>query len=241
MARKTTDVMEPSDLDFPGDDTGYAVAAPAPMQLGVIEGDDSDATLAGLPNLKIVHGVGKLAEFHNPGTWVLGGEYALAGKSEPLQVIIIGGHRYWKEYLPFSNEGPQPRIFATAQEVQEAGGTTEWVNGVGPTFSRAIELKMLIRKPKGLLCALFGIEIGEHEYAPAQWYVDKTAYRRINPTIQSAESFSLRKRGLSSGVFEIATKSDKVNGNVVVVPTIRLAGHLSDGELEELKGLFPTE
>jgi hypothetical protein len=126
----------------------------------------------------------------------------------------------------------------TEAEVAKNGGTTRWVNNVGPSFNSAMDLKLLLEKPEELVCGLFGISVGGKLYAPAIFSVDKSAYRRVAPVIVSTANFALRARGLISGVWELKNGVEKINGNNTVVPGIRLVEHLSDEAIKEINTLF---
>jgi len=82
--------------------------------------------------------------------------------------------------------------------------------------------------------------LGDYSYAPAQYSADKSAYKEVGPQILTASSFSLRTRGLQSGIFQLHSRTEKINNNNTIVPAIRLIGNLSDGELEQLTALFPA-
>lgn len=215
------------------------------IQLGAITGEVDPGQIR-LPRLQITYGVGTLAENFHPGDLVLGGDNLLVPKETPLYLIALGAHQFWKEYLSKEQYAAKvrPLTFSTAAEVKANGGTTDWVKrpdgtSQGPTFSLAMDVKMLIRKPTDLVCGLFGVPIGDHEYAPAIWSLDKTAYKRVGPVILQMQSFSLRQRGLYSGLLELQTAMEKVNGNVTPTPKLKLHGHLSDLEVQQLQELFP--
>lgn len=216
-----------------------ATVPTAAVQLGQVEGDFSPGDIR-LPRLQLVHGVGNLAESFNPGDVVLGGDNLLVHKGEPLELIVLSARQYWKEYLGGEkyDRSHIPVTYATEQDVLRAGGTTRWENGVGPSFNQAMELKLLIKQPKDVICGLFGIPLGDATYAPAVWDVDKSAYRRVGPTVLTAARFSLRARGLLSGIFTLLTKTEKINDNNTIVPNFRMTGHNSDEVVEAIKVLF---
>lgn len=200
-----------------------------------------------LPRLQIVYGVGDLAMVYVPGDLVLGKENLLCHKSEPLNMIVLATYTYWKEYgTPEMNaQGLRPRAFATEKEVLANGGTTQWgpPGSPKPTFSKAIDLKILIRKPKDLVCGLFGTLLADDgfEYAPAIWTADKKAYGRVGPTIISNKNFALRTRGLISGLFELRVNIETTGNNpprVMPMPTFKLTGHNSDAVVGAIKALF---
>ena len=213
------------------------------MVLGTVEGDISPGDMR-LPRLQIAYGVGGLAEHFHPGDLVLGGEDLLAKKGDPINLIILSAKQYWKEYLSKDQLDARetPRTFVTEAEVLSVGGTTRWANNVGPTFNRAMHLKLLIEQPKDVISGMFGIAIGEKTYAPAIWDVDKSAYRRVGPAVLTAASFSLRARGLLSGVFQLSTRLEKINDHITPVPTIKLIGHNDENAVKEIIQIFnPAE
>lgn len=246
MATKPQDVLAtPSMSDIDGTDDRSNVPATVDnrtLVLGTVEGDVSSSDIR-LPRLQIAYGVGGLAENFHPGDLVLNGEDLLAKRGDVIFIVILSARQYWKEYLNKDQyaSGDQPRTFQSEQEVHDNGGTTQWVNNVGPTFNRAMHLKLLIEQPKDIISGLFGIMLGDKTYAPAVWDVDKSAYRRVGPTVLTAARFNLRTRGLLSGVFSLSTRTEKINDNVTPVPVLRLSGHNSDETIEEITKIFnPT-
>lgn len=231
--------MDTAVADEMNDDAAL-VAVSRNAALGEVAGDISASDIR-LPRLQLTYGVGALAESFAPGDWVLDKENLLAHKDEPLRVVLLSAFKYWKEYL--SNEqfaaGQRPRAFATDAEVVQNGGTIEWVNGVGPTFSPAMDVKLLIEKPKDLVCGYFGLDIDGVMYAPVIWTVDKTTYNKVAQTITLMSKFTLAKRGLCSGVFQLSSTVQKNNkGRVVPYPNLKLVGNNSDSFLNVLSVLF---
>ena len=199
------------------------------------------------PYLKIVYGVGDLSAKYDPGCLVMAvqaDETLLVKKSESLTLVLLGAHKFWKEWQDSEayNAGIFPRSFNTVKEVVAAGGTVEFgPAGERPTFGPAANFTVLIRQPEGVLSGLFSYDLNGHKYAIAKWIVDKTAYSRVGPTVFTAEATSLKDRGLASGIWELHTESVKSrNGrNMVITPFIRLAGHVTPAFLTEVKAAFP--
>lgn len=238
MAQKPADITDVTD-DTPQGGSELATVPAAPMQLGAIAGDISPGDIR-LPRLQLVHGVGGLSETYHPGDIVLGGDNLLVEKGQPLDMIVLSARQYWKEYCGAGKYDPnhRPASYLTEEEVIAAGGTTRWENGIGPTFNRAMTLTLLIKQPKDLVCGLFGIEIKDNVYAPAVWDVDKSAYRRVAPQVLTAAQFSLRARGLLSGMFQLSTRTEKINQNNTIVPVFKLVGHNDDETIAAIKAMF---
>jgi hypothetical protein len=248
MAKKTVESTEVDkglvkEMEGKEDSGAYLPAQQGGMALGEVQGEINNSDLQ-LPRLKLTYGVGALAEFFTPGDIILADDNKLASKGEPIKLIILNATQFYKEYLTGEqfNAGQRPRVYMTEAEVIANGGTTRWNNGIGPSFSNAMNLKMLIKRPDDLVCGLFGVPVGDAEYAAAVWDIDKTAYKRVGPVVLAAANFSLRKRGLISGVFTLETKMEKTkNGNIVPVPILKLAEHNTDEEMEEIKSYFAPQ
>lgn len=229
--------------DNEGDGRSMLPALPMSATLGTVQGASTIDNLR-LPRLQIAYGVGGLSEHYSPGDIVLGGDTLLAHKNEVVKAIILTATEYWKEYQ--SQElwasGQRPRTFLTKDEVVQAGGSVAWTNGIGPTFNLAMNIKMLIQKPKDLVSGAFGIDIGPELYAPAVWDIDKKAYAAVAPNINTAANFSLRKRSLLAGIFHISTTIVKLkNGSFVPVPSAQLKEYNSDEIVEQIRSLFANQ
>jgi hypothetical protein len=245
MARKEADEvvlaeMNDAATEFPGTDLP---AVRGTMELGVFVSNDDDAGDIPLPRLQLAYGVGGLAATNNPGDIVLGGDNLIAKKGETIRIIVLNATEYWKQRLTSEeyNQGIRPQAFPSKEQAQAAGGITDWSSNPmdpKPNFGRALNMKLLIEKPEGLVCSLFGVPVGDKLYAPAVWDVDKSAYKRVGPEIMNAAKFSLRTRGLLAGVFSLMTRSDKINGNATIVPIMKLVGNNTDEMIQEIKVLF---
>ena len=223
-----------------GDSETTALARPMRQAgLGEIVGDVHTDDMR-IPYLQMAFGVGSLAKDFSPGDLVLNGDSLLVHKNEPLLITIAGVEVYWKEYLTNAQYLAQyrPRSFATEAEVHAAGGTTVWINDTAPTFSKAINMKVLIRKPANVISGLFGLTLGGHEYAPARWIADKTAYRKVAPVVLTTAQFALRKKGLLSGIFEVKTVIEQKGQTTKVFPSIRLVGENSPEFIAETRAAF---
>lgn len=240
MVKKAADDTVLDEMkDAPEASGKMEVMTPSTMELGAVEGEVSADDIR-LPRLQIAYGVGALSEHFNPGDLVLNGEERLVGKGEELEVIFLNVRQYWKERLQSTDyaAGITPRQYQTEKEVLDNGGTTKWKDNVGPTFSKALNMRMLIKQPEGLISGMFGVPVGEAVYAPAVWDIDKSAYKRVAPVLLSAAQFSLRQRGLLSGTFTLFTRSEKINSNNTVVPVIKLTSHNTEEQVADIRKMF---
>ena len=245
MAMKRADQAPAAEVDaaaqaeMNGESSALTKVSADSVAIGGFEGDVGDVGLQ-LPYMQISHAQGKLEAFRK-GSIVIGNDNLIANPGDKLLVTLLAARVYWKEYVSGDHYDPNyiPRTFATKAEVQAAGGATEWKDGVAPTYKLALAAKALVKQPDGIVCGLFGVRIGDADYAPVRWNIDKSACGRVAPVIKSSMSFGLRKRGLYSGIFELTTQSVKFqSGFSAYVPNLRLVGYHTDDEVKQILDLF---
>lgn len=240
--------LPPDELDAGDPDTpGMYVPAPVTGGNSALMTSNIDGIDIRPPWMAVAHGVGKLAKAgFNPGDLVLAGEHLITAKGGKLSAVIISANIYWKEYLSqeaFQNN-QRPRIFRSDKEAEAAGLTTRWsADGHGPQCSPALELRLLIEKPKDLVCGLFGLEIDGKQFAPALMSLDKKAYWTSGAPIVQTARYSLRTRGFMSATWELWTsyEASKNSKNSAWVPRFRLSGYNSDGFINAAKTALGVE
>ena len=171
--------------------------------------------LAGLrlPYLSITHGVGDAAATFNPGDLVLAKENLVCPKGKTIEAIILNLDQYFRQYLTPEEykSGASQASFKTLDDAAAAGFRTQWetVGGcrVGPDVRPALDLTLLLRKPEGLVCSMFCIEIGDgHEYAMCKFTADKTCHDYVINDIGLILRTKLRKTGSYSGLWTLRTE-----------------------------------
>lgn len=191
---------------------------------GGASGDALDAIKVQVPRLKIIYGTSKLATVYGQGDLILQvseqDHYLMVPKAtaaQGLNMIILDLETFWKEYITkemrAQDPNRRPQVFQTRDEVLAAGGRTDWPprgaldpQGMplpGPTHSPAGRFKLLIEKPKNLICGVFAIRIGEHEYCPAVWDVDKAICKSVSATYKSDLGFALREIGRLGATYNL--------------------------------------
>lgn len=218
------------------------------MELGQVTGEFGIGDIR-IPRLETAYGVGKFVERGVPqGSLVLGGDNVLVGLNTPLTITLLSATVYWKEYINADAwaAGIKPRVFASGKEVLANGGTVAWGSlnpatgkNYPPTFSKAMDMRILIRKPEGIECGLFGLDLDNGLWAPAIWTVDKTGYKRVGTTIVTSWNFTLKAAGgLDYGIFEVKNIIERVNGKPTVIPNIRYIGTNSRGTVHKIRDVF---
>jgi len=244
-----TKQVQDVESDIAGTSSTAAVATRSTqaLALGEVSGEGADEIK--LPWLTIVHGTSKIvAQGFNPGDIVLDKSQLLVTKGNPLEIIILKAATYWKEWVSGEayKAGVQATVYRTMEEVKANGGTVAWDNtnpdkGVPPSHSLAVTLSLLVRRPKDVICAMFGQDIlGDgFDYAPAQIGFDKTAYKDTMPAINSASMFALARNGLPSGVWALSTMhKQRKDGTMGIVPVLKLVGNLTPDALAKVKAML---
>jgi hypothetical protein len=157
------------------------------------------------PTLRIVAGSGKLSTMFNVGSLIIGTSVeeseSLFGPPDPkgkdaklLTFIPLALQKSWRENLSQAeiDEGQMTRIFRNRAEVEEVGGTTQWIGRTPPTFKPSASCIMLVEKPEGSESALFQTEIGGKFYCPAVYYASNSAYKAFAQVLYNAAKISLQ-------------------------------------------------
>jgi hypothetical protein len=231
-----------AEMNAEGVGTALAKVSADSVALGGFEGDVGDVGMQ-LPYMQISHAQGKLEAFRK-GSVVIGNDNLIANPGDKLLLTLLAARVYWKEYVSGDHYDPNriPKTFPTKAEVLAAGGRTEWTDGLAPTYKMALAIKALVKQPDGIVCGLFGVRIGDADYAPVRWNLDKTACARVAPIVKSSLAFSLRNRGMHSGIFEMTTQSVKFqSGFSAFVPNLRLVGYHTDSEVKQILDLFRVD
>ena len=210
------------------------------MVLGGIDGDTEDIQDRH-PYLKIHSGMGPHGEDFKKGSLIIGGDSLIAEAGKPVRITFLSARFYWKEH---SNDKYDPKrlydICASAKEVEAKGGTTKrFANDGRVEYRRAVAALALIEKPEGLISGYFGIELGGKFYAPVTWFTDKTAAEYIAPALLNELKWSLSRRGLFSGVFEMRTELKTFGtGNTTYIPKLKLVDYHNDEVIKEIREKF---
>ena len=172
---------------------------------------------------------------------IVGGEeVARLPAGQPLDVIIVNTNTYWKEYLPYGTGGAyKPRVFASEAEAKAAGLSTEYTQDrSAPRASRAMTLRLLIKKPADVSCAYFAAEFGGSLWAPARWAVDKTAYTKVSAKLDSIVGTVLRNKNLLYGSWSLSTDTEKRGPNTVIIPSLKYVGVTPQAVVDDVLKLF---
>lgn len=140
------------------------------------------------PNLVLVNGSGNMSKTWKQGSLVLSDELVLPDpdlrapnpehifRFVPLQIT-----KGYRESLTDeqSKAGIMPRSFKSIEEVEEAGLTTQWINGQKPSAGASARCLLLLEKPAIVEHPSFCLELAGKYYAPAVYYSSGMSYSRF--------------------------------------------------------------
>ena len=182
------------------DTTPKGTALPARHSPSVyVDGEVTTSDLK-MPYLSCVHNVGPKSVLFTPGTLVLG-EVALTEAPKPqeptprLRVLFAKVNKIYMENLPYTTAptAARPRIFATEEQVKQAGGTLKYAGNIAPSFIPKATCLALLRAPKNFEDdPQFSIIDNEKVYTPVMISFQKTSYPAAK-TLFTDLSLSLRQ------------------------------------------------
>ncbi len=204
--------------------------------VGYIVGEVSKADII-MPYMGIAQKVGGLGEMFEAGHVILNKEVDLTAAAPILEVTVLGARKQYVENLPFDS-GERPRYCDSEDEVAAMGGTTEWRDGVPPTFVPLLTAQVLLRIPDGLERA-YPLEFKGKSYSLAQWTLRNTAYKSAGRSILSASALpAYATCGLHHAKWELMVEKQKFGRNTVFVPKMRLMGKHDAEFVEFAAGLL---
>lgn len=217
------------------------------------------------PQLKLIQGSGPLSKKFNQGTLVFLDQTLFSApepdkEGPPLNFIPVGINKYFRENLPrdpVTGKGPmdaagnpvQPRNLSTIEEVQRAGGTTEFTvdkagNRIKPNWGAAARCTLIVERPEGSDNPAFTVAVeiaGKVRYfAPAVMFVNGGQYRALVKPLIDATSFILcsgsgaeRKIILNKRVWKMQVVKEKSGENMVFNPKVTMLPELTPPDLLE--------
>jgi hypothetical protein len=228
------------------DITGSGDSLPASamtLALGQVSGDINSKDLV-VPRLALCQSVGVLSRSFEPGQWVLNGEAVLKdglvdGKDpDPLTLVVLSVRKYYEEKLPYDPKNPaRPDTYDTLEAVVAAGHWIEWRNNEAPPVREVAELLVLIQKPDDLESLQFTVNVGDNLHTVALWTLRSTGYSRAAKKILTASALELKVLGLLAASWNLHSRREEINGNMVWVPVIDMIGTRNTPEfMAEIQG-----
>lgn len=220
------------------------------------------------PNLKIIQGSGPLSNLFKTGQVILGDEVVLNdpdpnGKPPfipTMQFIPISLIKRWRENISKEEyaAGKFPRVVDTESEVEELGGTTQWIGrGPGaqrPSWSPSVTCLLLVERPEGSQHPNFAIELNGKFYAPCVYYATGTGFTYFAKPVFNAQlslqievgkdekGRPIKKTYVPKNVWTWETKKVKAGDNFVFAPVVRMTPQQTTDEVRTfLKEITVTD
>ena len=217
--------------------TSLAPSRPAaPMAVGGLVGDFGDADIK-LPRLNIVQGVGDLSADFKPGSIVYNGEVALipAGDpkewTSPLNLTVISARKDFIQNTDYDSD-ERADVVGSLEEVEQRGGTIEWLNDQPPSWLPRLTMLVLIEAPEGNEAFAERCSLVAPNGKPCElalWTVRKSAYTRAGKAVMTAARYNLRNKEtnepeLHHGKWTLQVRREKLGQYQVYVPLLKQNG-----------------
>lgn len=222
---------------IPHQDKSVVVAGPATGPSDM-DGEFTSSDFR-LPRLNLVQKVGQLSDSFDSGSIILNKEIVVSDGKTPVTVIALRMKKQYQEALPYGSDD-MPRVFDTAQEVRENGGTVAYGKGAG-VFGEVAHIEMLVAAPAGLDedgMIHFAEEVEGKPFARVIYTAASTAYSGAAKPLITARGTHLKDLGLSAGKWELTTKLNVGAKNSWYTPVLKAAGVLTPEGQQETASLI---
>lgn len=167
---------------------------------GGLEGDWGSEDLR-FPQLKVVQGKGQLAAQFDDGTVIYADQILFPpasltpGVVNPLLYFVpISIKKQWREKLSQDQvkAGEVPRTADTVEEVEELGGTTQWIGNQQPSWGPSARCLLLLEQPEGSDHPNFSTLLDGRNYGVAVYYSAGAAFNNFSKIIFNTGLTSLQ-------------------------------------------------
>jgi hypothetical protein len=197
--------------ELEGGPSALASATYNPPAIGQIIGETSSEDFGAPPRLSLVAATSSLAEEVTPGQWAisngLGAAVALGPRIEMIALTCI---KWW--LMDFGQAEGMPVRFSTEAEVRQYGGCLSKTPEPGKlTFSRSMEIRLLITSPAKVPGTFLKLPVGTHMYPAALYEAGRTAFRVVGVGLNVTQVNNQEKpRGSEMGVRSFASQESKL-------------------------------
>jgi hypothetical protein len=222
-------------------------ASPAASQLsttisGQIRGEECMTVDYGSPpRLSLVHALSNLAEEIQVGEWGLSnGLGAPVALGPQVEMVPLTAALWWLQDFGQGEVGGLPTRFATVEEVVAYGGTTTGEPGK-LSFSRSMELKVLLKDTDKADSTFLRVPVSGRTYLCAVYEAARSAYRVVGVGFNLSWANSKEAPHQRRWRLGVATRKNKQLGANYYVPTLANIGPVSAEEAAELVKLIDRQ
>jgi hypothetical protein len=202
--------------------------------VGQIIGETCSEDFGAPPRLSLVAATSGLAEEVTPGQWALSNGLGAAVALGPrIEMIALTCTKWW--LIDFGQaEGPPVR-FSTEAEVHQYGGCLSKAPEPGKsTFSRSMEIRLLITSPTKVPGTYLKLPVGAHVYPAALYEAGRTAFRSVGVGLQVTQANNQEKPWDRKWALGISTRKNRTYGSTYFIPTLEDRGPTSAAERVEV-------
>lgn len=223
-------------------EVSLAIAPKPAAPLAVyVEGEDAEGEFSQRdiqwPSLSLVTKTSADADTYGIGTWLVNKETPVGKMTDPLNVVAVKIQKAYQEQIPFGT-GARPRMFRTAEEVQQAGLSLEW--GSDARAAEVLGVRFWLPQPEGVDAPhIFILESPEGLGTIVKFFAARTAYGTVGKSLIQASQTFLRKDkgGMAAKWWELTATKEAKNGNTWLLPRVKPGKATSPEMLAFLKSI----
>jgi hypothetical protein len=203
-----------------------------------IRGEECSADFGGPPRLTLVAALSGLAEVIPPGHWALNnGIGAPVNLGAQIQILPLAASRAW--LLDFGQEegGGVPVRFEHERDVEAYGGTTTRAPGK-PTFSRSMEIRLLLPDTEQADSTYLRIPLNAKIYLAALYEASRTAYRSVGVGLNLHWHNTKELPHKRRWQLGVTTRKSKTVNAAYHLPILSDLGVVPDAEIGEIEKLI---
>lgn len=199
------------------------LSAHTPAATSGLEGDFNSKDIR-LPRLNLVQKTSDAVDAgFRPGDILFKSGDAIIPLHLPTEATVLNLKKVYQEDVPYGSD-IKPRVFDTAAEVRENGGSTEW--GAENKFNEMAHIQLLFSAPDDTpeeMLDLFPYEFEGKSYAVAMITLTKSSYTAAAKPVITALMSHLRGKHWH-GKWALGSDKKTGGGNSWYVPTLKANG-----------------
>jgi hypothetical protein len=201
---------------------------------GPIIGETCSEDFGAPPRLSLVAPTSRLAEEISPGQWALSnGLGAAVALGSRIEMIPLYCTKWW--LMDFGQAEGLPVRFLTEAEVRGYGGCLSKAPEPGKsTFSRSMEIRLLITSSVKVPGTFLKFPVGTREYPAALYEASRTAYRVVGTGLNLTLANSGEKPWDRKWALGVSTRKNRSLGTTYSIPVLEDRGPTSAAERAEL-------
>jgi hypothetical protein len=211
--------------------------------IGEIAGEMSSEDFGSPPRLSLVAATSSLAEEVPPGQWALSNGLGAAVALGPrIEFVPLTCQKWWLMDFGQGEAGSLPVRFKTEEEVRQYGGCNSRNPEPGKvTFSRSMEIRLLITSPHDTPATFLRLPVGAHEYPVALYEATRSAFRAVGVGLNLHHANTSEKAWDRKWKLGVSVKKNRSLNTTYFVPVLDDGGTTSAAERIELSRIVERQ